>query len=34
MAVQENECPVPFPAKRPEGCFAEKVPDTHFPLFA
>jgi len=30
----ENKCPVPFPAKRPEGCFAEKVPDTFFPLIA
>ncbi len=29
-----NKCPVPFPTKRPKGCFAEKVPDTYFPLIA
>ncbi len=28
---QRHSCPVPFPAKRPEGCFAEKVPDTFSP---
>jgi hypothetical protein len=27
-----KKCPVPFPAERPFGCFAEKVPDTYFPL--
>ena len=26
-----NKCQVPFPAERPFGCFAEKVPDTYLP---
>jgi putative cardiolipin synthase len=29
-----NKCRVPFAGNRPFGCFAQKVPDTYFPLIA
>jgi len=29
-----NKCPVPFARNSPFGCFAQKVPDTYFPLIA
>ena len=34
LRIAGNKCPVPFARNSPFGCFAQKVPDTYFPLIA